>query len=40
LSFSEMDRLWEEAKARSEAPPKSSTTTPPSDSAEEASHER
>ena len=40
LSFSEMDRLWEEAKARSEAPPKSPTTTPPSDSAEEASHER
>jgi len=40
LSFGEMDRLWEEAKARSEVPPKSPTSTPPLDSTEEASHER
>lgn len=40
LSFGEMDRLWEEAKARSEDQPRLSTPTQPSDGTEDATHER
>lgn len=40
LSFLEMDRLWEEAKARRQALPSLSTQTQPSDSNEESTHER
>jgi tetrapyrrole methylase family protein / MazG family protein len=40
LSFLEMDRLWEEAKARSQALPSLSTPTQPSESNEESTHER
>jgi tetrapyrrole methylase family protein/MazG family protein len=40
LSFVEMDRLWEEAKARSESSRSLSTPNGPSDSTEETTHER
>ena len=40
LSFVEMDRLWDEAKARSQAPPNLSTPAQPSDRTKEATHER
>jgi len=40
LSFDEMDRLWEEAKARTEILPNRSTPAQSSDSSKEETHER
>jgi nucleoside triphosphate diphosphatase len=40
LSFGEMDRLWEEAKARTEVLPRPSTPTQPLDGSKGATHER